>query len=639
MIRWLGPLLLAACAGPIVNAEDWPHLRGPRYDGISQETGLANDWPAAGPPVLWSRDLGQGYSGIIVVGTRLYTQMQNRVGQYVICLDTATGAELWRYRCDWPWQAAGAWPGPYATPTWAEGAVFFAAPSGLVGCLDGETGRSRWTVNVTQKFGGQGTEFGYACTPLVEGGRVILPVGGVGASVVALDAATGATVWQAGDDPASYTPAFPITFHGQRLIVAYLRNALTLHDAATGRVLVRRVLSRHYDEHAAWPLYAEPDLFLSAPFRKGGELLRLERMGTDLTLRPGWSQPRFANDILSSVLVDGHVYGFDLHDIQARAHRPSKGEFKCLDWRTGRVAWTTERTGHASVLAADGKLILLNDRGTLLLARSTPEGYDELARTDLFGDEGLCWTPPTLSRGRLYVRNQSRLHCVHLGRPEELTAEQREQARTQPASRSWQIDWTALLSHEPEYPMEAPTRAELLTWYVWCVAGVFGSGVLVGGSWYGVCRWSRSSLAWPGAMWVAATTAFLIGLAGTTLFSRWHGTFVLTWPASMFVAFQATVGTIVWAEQQSDVRRARWRSRVMVLLFVLFCYGYYELCRAVGVFIAWGFLLGFLPAFPFAVWGARGQAFRQGLGFLVAFTVYFWTSGYLPELKSHWLAR
>jgi outer membrane protein assembly factor BamB len=200
VVLWMSPAepLPSSFPSSETGLPDWPHLRGPKYDAISTETGLADAWPADGPPVLWRRDLGQGYSGFVVVGGRVFTQMQTLAGQFVVCLDAETGAERWRYRYGWPWQPAGRYPGPYATPTWNVGRVYFSGPDGLVGCLDAETGRSVWSVNVLRRFTGRGAEFGYACTPLVEDGKVILPVGGPGASLVALDATDGSTAWQSG---------------------------------------------------------------------------------------------------------------------------------------------------------------------------------------------------------------------------------------------------------------------------------------------------------------------------------------------------------------------------------------------------------------------------------------------------------
>src|SRR5581483_2323889 len=107
------------------------------------------------------------------------------------------------------------------------------------------------------------------------------------------------------------------------------------------------------------------------------------------------------------------VFGFDLRQLQTSKHRKSRGEFRCLAWDTGKVCWSTDRIGHASVLAADGKLFLLNDSGELILARADPAEYRELARTQLFADE-TCWTPPTLDDGRLFVRSPSRGVCVYV---------------------------------------------------------------------------------------------------------------------------------------------------------------------------------------------------------------------------------
>src|SRR5262245_3364458 len=273
--RMLLVIGLMVCLGPSVRA-DWPHLRGPAYNGVSAETGLADDWPAEGPPRLWSRSLGQGYSGFVVAEGRAYTQRQTGRGQYLLCLDPDSGKTIWETRYDWPWQPGGNYPGPYASPTWYRGKVYYSSPSGLVGCLDARTGSSLWSLNVREQFQGKGFGWGYGITPLVEEGRVILPVGGAKASLVALDADTGRMVWTAGTDPASYCPALPIDFRGRRCIVGFLQNALVLVDAATGKLLHRQNISTNYDEHSAWPLYQEPHLLLLCPFRKPAECLRLD---------------------------------------------------------------------------------------------------------------------------------------------------------------------------------------------------------------------------------------------------------------------------------------------------------------------------------------------------------------------------
>jgi hypothetical protein len=610
-------------------AEDWPHLRGPRYDAISRERGLVSSWPASGPPVLWVRELGQGYAGFIAVGGRVFTQAQSRTGLFVLCLDASTGSEVWRQRVDWPWQPAGAYPGPYATPTWHDGRIYYSTPTGLVGCLDASNGRSVWSVDVRRKFEGEGTEFGYAATPLVEDGRVILPVGGLGASLVAIDPRNGSTLWAAGDDPASYCPIYPITFNRKRHLIGFLRNALVAHDPATGKRLWRVELSTHYDEHSAWPLYAEPHLFVSSPFRAGARVFRLEQSEKIATV---WANRVMSNDVCSCVLVDGHVYGFDLQQLQASAHRASRGKFKCLDFLTGKVRWQTDKVGQATALVADGKLLLLTDTGTLILARVNPTAYEELARSRVLSD-GVCWTPPTMWRGHLFVRNQSRAVCLFLGDPDKLDPD-REPAEL--PTGPW-FDVTRLLSREPDYPHDAPSAADVAFWFAWCVLGVFGPAAAIASVIRLAALALRFSRPWLWTRTAFAASAFLLGLAGTTVGSAWADRFVLTWPASLYVAFRVTLAAITWAEAQPMKRKPRWLSRTMTLLFLAVCYGYYRLCMAVGYVMAWSFLAGFLPAAPAAVVAARARKWWVRAAAEVAgFSIYFMVSGLLPGWKDGW---
>jgi len=620
----------AVWAGPASRAADWPHLRGPNYNGVSADTGLADSWPEGGPPVLWRIEVGQGYSGIVAVGDKLFTQMQSLSGQYVVCLDAATGRRLWRRRYGYPWEPEGHWPGPYATPTVSGGRVYFAGCYGLVGCLDAADGRMVWSVNVTEKFEGDGTEYGYAGTPLVVGGKVFLPVGGRGASVVALNARDGSVVWQVGDEPASYSPAYPITVGGRRQIVTFLQNVVIGHDTATGRQLWQHRWSRSYDEHAAWPVYAEPFLLTAAAFRGGATVLRLDASGATVA----WKSKVLSNDIFSSLILGGHIYGFDLRDLQPRHTRAARGQFKCIDVATGYVRWATDATGHANVLAVDGKLILLNDTGDLILARATPERYEELARTRLFEGQ-VCWTTPTLHRKRLYARRQSQLVCVYLGDPKELSGT----LPTQGAQAAVQAGVLAAMWSRYEATctgasLYAPALRDLARWYAVCMLGVFAPAVVLAGLARVVLQRAR------GGRVVFCVSAFAIGLAGTVAFSAMAGEFVFTWPAALFVAYQAVLCGVAWARVRGGT--APWLARAMVVLFLGVCVGYVALCanqHMPNIPVGYGFLVGILPAFPVAVVAARRVVGRDRpvadlLWAAASFTVYFWTSGQFTMWKT-----
>lgn len=626
----LALLWLAPAYGQQNGVKDWPHLRGPNYDGVSKETGLVELWPTGGPPMLWTRELGQGYSGFVAVNGRVYTQCQTRSTQIVVCIDADTGAELWSQRVDWPWQAAGGYPGPYATPTWSNGRVYYSTPSGLVGCLSAHDGRPLWSIDVRKKFQARGIEFGYAATPTVEDGRVIVPVGGSGASLVALNADNGSTIWAAGEDAASYCPAYPITFRGRRLIVGYLCNCVVAHDPVTGKRLWRYELSTDYDEHSAWPLYSEPNLMIAAPFRAGARLLKLDTDVAPIQVREGWQNRGFSNDVCSSVLHDRHVYGFDLHQLQASAHRASRGRFKCLEFSTGAVRWETDQVGQATCLIADGKLILLNDTGTLILARANPDRYEELARARVL--DGICWTPPTLSDGRLFVRDQSRAFCLYLGSPEALNP---NRALAAPVTRSSRFDWGRLLPREPDFPHDAPSVTELTRWFWWCVLGVFGGAGLLGAGVASITWLAGSPHAFQWWNIGFAVAALVIGLTGTAVFSVWADQFVLTWPACLYLVFRLTLAAVT--RDRSNSSFPRLIERGLLVLFVVICYGYYRLCLSIGYVMAWGFLGGFLPAAPFAIIATRTRHRWLRLAMdALAFTVYFWFSGLLPAWKDRW---
>lgn len=598
----------------------WPFIRGPHFDGTSTEVGLADAWPAKGPPILWTLPLGQGYSSFIAWDDRVATQFQTLAGQFVICLDADSGQEIWRHRYGLPYDPVGVYPGPRATPTYAGGNVYFTTPSGVVRCLDAGTGRRKWSVDLAARFGTRGTDFGYSCSPTVIDGLVILPVGGPGASLVALDAADGALVWQAGDDAASYTPAYPITFGGRPLVLGYLQNALVCHDRATGELVWRHELSAGYDEHSAWPIYSEPDLWISGPFQGGSKLLRL----TGDPARPVAMvriSSTMSNDIFSSVLFEGAVYGFDLREAQAKTHRPSRGQFRCVDFATGEILWSTgttqrrratspqsadigKRIGHATVIVADKKLILFNDTGELILARASRDGYEELGRASVLGGE-ICWTQPTLFRGRLFVRNHNRAACVYLGDPERLAATLRDKAVTvADIPQSEYVDWAAtLLGVEPEYAFDLPSRAWLWQWYLVSLLGIMGGSLLVTllatGGFYVVFQ---KPLPARSIRWLAWSLIFVLGALGTTLVSDWANDFVFTWPVSIFIAFQLTI----WETDGRAVHRSparRWWAVVILGGFMATCVLYFLVCRRLSLVFEWVFLCGFIGAFPVTLLG------------------------------------
>lgn len=632
---------------------DWPHLRGPQYNAHAPDTDLADSWPPEGPPMLWTREIGRGYSSLTIVGNRVFTQSQTLTTQRVLALNADSGQTVWEYPYEWPYDPGGMYPGPRSTPTISNGRLYFASPDGLVGCLRTTDGRPLWSQNVKDKFDGRGAEFGYSCSPLIEDGKVILPVGGPTASMVALNAATGATLWTSGKAPASYCSAMPITFRGNRQIIAFLQNELAAFDPNTGRQLWRREYSRGYDEHSNFLLYDDPYLRSMQPFRAGSDLFKLENASAnDCEIKLVRHDSQMSNDVASSVLVNGYLYGFDLLDIQTSRHRPSRGTFRCLDFKTGTTQWSSDRPGQASIAVADGKLLLFNDRGEVLLVRANPKRYEELARTEVFRGE-ICWTAPALSRGRLYVRSPTRAACLYVGKPERMDRRQRAQAMPTsaiPKSNRVELGW--LLGAERECPFELPNVHELFCWYAYSLAAVALAGLMAATIYVmaaiPVLARAKRKLSHSTVRRLTRITLWLgilvLGMAATPIGNRFSDEFVFTWPLVLFAIHQLTLAAVsIGTPTVGDEVGARSRFRncagpVGAVLLVVACCVYYEVTRSLSLAPAWYFLLTFLPAWPLAVpaaWRLQrpGRLVTDIAWTLAAFSLYFWLAGGVMLLR------
>ncbi|MCA8998140.1 MAG: PQQ-like beta-propeller repeat protein [Planctomycetaceae bacterium] len=637
---WFAPLVIVVL-GSLSFADDWPNLRGKNSRSVSEETGLDDQWDVEEPLILWARELGQGYSSLAVARDRCFTQYQNVYGQYVICLDAKTGKTLWEHRYEAPYEMLGIYPGPRSTPAVDGNHVYFASPDGLVGCLKSPTGDVVWTVNINTQFGGRGTDFGYSASPILFNDLLLLPVGGDGASVIALNPRTGKTVWTNGSSSASYASIFPFKLEGRSLVLAYLENDVVVHELETGKIVWKQRLSHGYDEHSASPLYEEPILVLSAPFKAGATAYELsweqEPRTSQIIARELWHNAQFSNDVVSATLVNGKIYGFDLRDPQSKAHRPSRGEFRCLDLQTGEVHWSTSDVGQASVIAVDGKLLLFADTGELILAEESAERYVELGRVSLFPDE-VCWTSPALADGRLFLRSHSRAVCASVKDKGQLT-EQEQQTAIAPTDlpTSRRTDWSWLLNGEREHPFMRPDVHELSRWFFESLVVLLLSLGAAAVCW-GAIRIRRPGSSAPFLVFCCA--GILLGVIATPLLNDGQEPFHFTWPASLFSIFLLTIWAGTRASRPEATRTIRVQSRLTGLGFLLVCLGYFLALQRLSLPHEWVFLMGFLPAAPFTILAVRSfertQFVRSSIRSLIAFSLFFWSCGGLMLLRTAW---
>ena len=390
------------------DGEDWPMFLGPRRDGTSRETGLLTDWPADGPPTLWQRPVGEGYGAPVVSDGKLLIFHRVDDHEVIECVNAEDGSEvIWkgsyptRYVDQYGYNG-----GPRSSPTIDDNRVYTYGAEGMLTCLDFQTGELLWQRSVNKEYRVPQGFFGVGTAPVIEGSLILLNVGGPnGAGVVAFDKDTGETEWKSSNDEASYSTPIVATVHGERLAIFHTADGLLVLEAKTGAIRHRYPFRSRIRESAiaATPVLIDDVVFLSATYGIGAVALKLEPGG----LKEVWKD-RLAmqSHWATSVYHEGYLYGMD-----GRHERGSN--FRCIEFSTGKVVWTAAKgLGRASFLMADGNLIAIGESGFLALIEVSPDGYIEKSRARVLRRP--VWTPPILSHGLLYIRNEREMKCIDL---------------------------------------------------------------------------------------------------------------------------------------------------------------------------------------------------------------------------------
>ncbi len=390
--------LLAVFSGShLARAADWPNYRGADYDGISDETGWQSTWEGA-PTIAWKASLGWGFASMAVSDGRVYATGNVDDNDVVYCFDAATGKELWKQSYPCPRYKKNHEGGPSATPTVEGGAVYVFSKNGDVLRLDAKTGKVVWHKNPAKELGLKELTWYYSSSPVIVDNLVILNAGSAG---VALDKADGHVVWHNGEGAGGYASAVPFTWDGKKCVALFGVQDLLALEVATGKILWKFEWKTKYDINSADPIVTGDKIFISSGYNKGCALLS---MG-DGKVTEVYRNKNMRNQCNCSVLWKGYVYGFD-GQVGGRG-----GKLTCLQLDTGQVKWAQEGLDAGSLMFADGKLVVLGEKGKLVIVEASPNEYKELASAQILS--GRCWTVPVLAGGRIYARNAAGdLVCV-----------------------------------------------------------------------------------------------------------------------------------------------------------------------------------------------------------------------------------
>ncbi len=387
---------------------DWPQWRGPNRDGLSFEKSIIDHWPEKGPEVLWRVSVGEGYSGVAISNGRLFSMWDEREFQYLVCMDPRNGKEIWRHKIGSSYKDS--WGnGPRSTPVVDDTIVFVTSAHGRLHAVNVSDGKQLWIHDLPAEYGGRIPDHGYSSSPLVEGDKLFVEVGGKkGYSFVAFNKINGEVVWQTQTDEPSYSSPIAVTINKTRQIVFLSAAGLFSLSSEDGSLYWRydweaRCPATKFPTNTATPIFIAPDkIFISVGYGTitGASVVRLQKQGEEFSVEEIWKSKAMKNVINSSVFYGKHIYGFD------------NNVLACVDALTGEKKWRIRGFQRGSLIAADGHLIVLGERGKLSLVEASPVKFKEISSVQIL--DGICWTNPSLANGKLYLRNQKEIVCLNL---------------------------------------------------------------------------------------------------------------------------------------------------------------------------------------------------------------------------------
>lgn len=435
MRRPIGSLLMVICVLKItfapIFAEDWPEWRGKGRNGIWTESGILDKFPEKGLTAVWRTPIHGGFAGPAVAAGRVFVTDFKRSSrkkgmERALCLDEKSGKILWTREWDADYQGISYDTGPRATPTVDGDRVYIVGGSGTLLCLNARTGDVIWRKDYVKDYRMQMPTWGIASAPLVDGDRLIAIVGGQpDAKVIAFDKMTGKEIWRAlpSDSEQGYSQPVIVAARGTRQLIIWDPTAVVALDPATGKTYWQHPFRINLSLTLATPVFDGSRLLVSS-FYNGSMLLDLAKEKASVIWK-GKSNSEINTDGLHAVVntpvIDGdYIYGIC-----------SYGQFRCLNLKTGERIWETMEVTKEKARWASGFIVrhgdryfINNDRGELIIAKLSAQGYQEISRTQLIKPTSnpgnrrelgaVNWSHPAYANRHIVARNDEEIISVSL---------------------------------------------------------------------------------------------------------------------------------------------------------------------------------------------------------------------------------
>jgi outer membrane protein assembly factor BamB len=393
----------AADAQPVVlKPGDWPAFRGPNRDGRLGGVKLAANWDKKQPKLLWKYPVGPGWSSFAVIGHRVYTQMQwEKDKEAVVCYHADTGSVLWVHTDDARFEETVGGNGPRATPTFFEGKIYALGAKGNLNCLDAAAGKLLWARDITKDTEAKVPIWGFASSPLISHGLVMVFAGGPnGKSVVAYNVADGGLAWYGGKGLLSYCSPQPAKLDGIDQVLISTDQGLLAFQPDKGNLLWEHEWPTENMPRIVQPaVVSGGDVLVASGLGMGTRRVKVTQSSGAWTDSPVWTTKKFSAYFNDFVVYQDHLYGFN------------NEFFSCVSLKDGKLQWKERGYGCGQVLLLEdqGMLLIASEEGDVALTEATPDELREKCRFRAI--EGKTWNHPVIAHGKLFVRNSQEMAC------------------------------------------------------------------------------------------------------------------------------------------------------------------------------------------------------------------------------------
>ena len=411
-------LILSMLINHLLSGQEIAQWRGPERNGIYPDKELLDEWPDEGPELLWSMEgIGKGFSSVSVINGVIYATGQQDSIEYFSAIAPEDGNLLWHI--PYGLSPLRSFKDTRCTPTVEGDKAFLISGRGEIVCVDVSRRQIKWHVEANKNFKGLYGIWEIAESPLLVDNKVIFTPGGHATTMIALDKQTGATIWTSETihDTTSYASPVLIEKGDKKIIVNILSNYLIGVDAENGEILWTYKYSELdkplWNPDAPYintisPLYKDGRLFITSGYNHTSAMFELSPDGSEISLI--WKQPVLDTQHGGVLLLDGYIYG-------STWISNGQGNWACLDWETGETMYDKEWYNKGSIIAADGRLIVYEEkRGYVGLVNPNPEDFQVISSFQHKQGSGPHWAHPSIKDGVLYIRHGETLTAYRIDR-------------------------------------------------------------------------------------------------------------------------------------------------------------------------------------------------------------------------------